>query len=103
MARRNYLVLKQTRTQSQTRRGEPALPGLRQSGRAGTCRSSRKKRSNAMTNGTMDIAQQDVRELTMSEVDDVSGAFFPLLIMAFAIGFDIGFITTMALKPLPPL
>jgi hypothetical protein len=52
-----------------------------------------------MTTATMDVAQQDVRELTMNEVDDVSGAFFPILIMAFAIGFDIGFITTMALAP----
>jgi hypothetical protein len=59
-----------------------------------------KQRSNVMTTATMDVAQQDVRELTMSEVDDVSGGFFPLFVLAFAIGFDIGFITTMALRPL---
>ena len=52
-----------------------------------------------MTTATMDIAQQDVRELTMNEVDDVSGGFFPILMLAFCVGFDIGFITTMALAP----
>ena len=35
----------------------------------------------------------------MNEIDSVDGGFLPLLIMAFAVGFDIGFITTMALAP----
>jgi hypothetical protein len=41
----------------------------------------------------------DLRELSVNEIDAVDGGFLPLLIMAFAVGFDIGFITTMALAP----
>ena len=47
-----------------------------------------------------EMAEQGQRELTVSEIDEVSGGFFPLLVMAFAVGFDIGFCATMALKPL---
>jgi hypothetical protein len=53
-----------------------------------------------MTPGNTQMAEQGMRELTMGEVEDVSGGIFPLLVMAFAVGFDIGFITTMALKDL---
>jgi hypothetical protein len=53
-----------------------------------------------MTPGNMELAEQGIRELTIGEFDDVSGGIFPVLVMAFAVGFDIGFITTMALKDL---
>ena len=39
-------------------------------------------------------ADSDLRELSTSEIDGVSGAFFPLLVLAFAVGFDIGFIAS---------
>ena len=47
-----------------------------------------------MTPSITETAEQGVRELTMNEVDNVSGGFFPLLVMAFAVGFDIGFIAS---------
>jgi lactobin A/cerein 7B family class IIb bacteriocin len=45
-----------------------------------------------MTHGITDTASQDVRELTASEVDNVSGGLFPLIVLALAFGFDAGFI-----------
>jgi lactobin A/cerein 7B family class IIb bacteriocin len=45
-------------------------------------------------------ADQDPRELTADELDNVSGGFFPLAVMAFAVGFDIGFIGVMAFSDL---
>ena len=52
-----------------------------------------------MIASNIQAASGDLRELTMNEIDAVDGGFLPLLIMAFAVGFDIGFITTMALAP----
>ena len=52
-----------------------------------------------MAIATTQSAEQDLRELTTNEIESVSGGFFPLLVLAFAVGFDIGFITTMALAP----
>jgi hypothetical protein len=46
------------------------------------------------------ITEDGVRELTIDETDAVSGGFLPLAIMAFAIGFDAGFIGVMAFKDL---
>src|SRR5262245_8327546 len=66
-------VLKRTRTQSQTCVVEPRFPGHRQSGRAGAWRSGRTKEQH-MTTGSMETAQQDVRELTANEIDSVDGA-----------------------------
>jgi lactobin A/cerein 7B family class IIb bacteriocin len=53
-----------------------------------------KQRSALMTPGNIQSAEQGLRELTANEVDDVSGGFFPILCLAFAVGFDIGFIAT---------
>jgi lactobin A/cerein 7B family class IIb bacteriocin len=37
-----------------------------------------------------------IRPLQEDELNAVSGGFFPLLVMAFAVGFDAGFIGVMA-------
>jgi hypothetical protein len=37
-----------------------------------------------------------IRPLQEDEVNAVSGGFFPLLVLAFAVGFDAGFIGVMA-------
>ena len=49
-----------------------------------------------MTSSTTETTEYDVRELTIDEADAVSGGFLPLAILAFAIGFDAGFIGVMA-------
>jgi hypothetical protein len=41
-----------------------------------------------------------IRPLQDDEINAVSGGFFPLFVMAFAIGFDAGFIGVMALGDL---
>jgi hypothetical protein len=51
-----------------------------------------------MDTAIIETAERDQRELTMDELDEVSGGLFPLFVMAFAVGFDAGFITVMALK-----
>jgi lactobin A/cerein 7B family class IIb bacteriocin len=51
-----------------------------------------------MTTSNMEAAEHGVRELTAREIDEVNGGIFPILVMAFAVGFDIGFCTTMYLK-----
>jgi hypothetical protein len=53
-----------------------------------------------MTPGNTELAEQGLREMTTAEIDGVSGGIFPFLVMAFAVGFDIGFCTTMALQDL---
>jgi len=53
-----------------------------------------------MTDNKAETADPGLRELSLNEIDNVSGGFLPVLILAFAVGFDIGFCTTMALKPI---
>ena len=53
-----------------------------------------------MNSSNTEIAELGLRELTAHETDAVSGGFLPLAIMAFAVGFDIGFISVMAFKDL---
>ena len=53
-----------------------------------------------MDSSNTEIAQLGLRELTADETNAVTGGFLPLAIMAFAIGFDAGFIGVMAFKDL---
>jgi len=53
-----------------------------------------------MTDQNTETADHGLRELSMNEIDNVSGGFLPALILAFSVGFDIGFCATMALKPI---
>jgi len=52
-----------------------------------------------MPTNNKDTAKHDLRELTTSEIDGVSGGIFPLLVLAFAVGFDAGFIGVCAFGP----
>jgi lactobin A/cerein 7B family class IIb bacteriocin len=53
-----------------------------------------------MTTSNTEVAEHGLRELTTGELDEVSGGLFPLLVMAFAVGFDAGFIGVMAFSDL---
>jgi lactobin A/cerein 7B family class IIb bacteriocin len=53
-----------------------------------------------MNSSNTEIAELSLRELTADETEAVSGGFLPLAIMAFAIGFDAGFIGVMAFSDL---
>jgi len=45
-------------------------------------------------------ADNDLRELSVNEIDAVSGGVLPILLAAFFIGFDVGLWTTLAIKRL---
>jgi len=53
-----------------------------------------------MTASNTEMREHGLRELTMGELDQVSGGLFPLLVLAFAVGFDAGFIGVMAFSDL---
>jgi hypothetical protein len=53
-----------------------------------------------MTTSNTEMTEHGLRELTADEMDAVSAGFLPLAIMAFAIGFDAGFIGVMAFSDL---
>jgi len=57
-----------------------------------------KQRSIVMTISNAEMSEPDLRELATDEIDAVSGGFLPL-ILAFAVGFDIGFIGVCAFGP----
>jgi hypothetical protein len=52
-----------------------------------------------MITDNTEMAEQDLRELATGEIDEVSGGH-PALILAFAVGFDLGFIGVCAFGPL---
>jgi lactobin A/cerein 7B family class IIb bacteriocin len=49
-----------------------------------------------MSESSKSESTPQIRPLQDDEVNSVSGGFFPLLVMAFAVGFDAGFIGVMA-------
>ena len=52
-----------------------------------------------MATSNTQMADYGVRELAPAEIDTVSGGIFPLLVLAFAVGFDAGFIGVCAFGP----
>jgi hypothetical protein len=52
-----------------------------------------------MTTHNTDVANADQRELTIDELDNASAGLLPALVLAFAVGFDIGFIGMCAFGP----
>ena len=48
---------------------------------------------------TMEVAETELRELSIDEIEGASGGLLPALVLAFAVGFDIGFIGMCAFGP----
>ena len=52
-----------------------------------------------MTTDKTEAVETGVRELTAQELEGASGGLLPALVLAFAVGFDIGFIGMCAFGP----
>ena len=52
-----------------------------------------------MTINDTETLETSVRELSADELESASGGLLPALVLAFAVGFDIGFIGMCAFGP----
>ena len=52
-----------------------------------------------MTTLNTDVANAESQELSIEELDGTSAGLLPALVLAFAVGFDIGFIGMCAFGP----
>jgi len=52
-----------------------------------------------MTTLNTDVANAESQELSIEELDGASAGLLPALVLAFAVGFDIGFIGMCAFGP----